>query len=846
MLNTDGGFMKFNIQSFTLICIFLLNFADHAFSQNPVGKWKFDDPNNLLIATTGTNLELVGSHQAVAGPAANNGAVRIGVGSYYRMTHGIPPNGGGSYVNEYSLQFDFRVSVLGRWYTFFQTSPSNTNDGDCFINPTGNIGVGATGYSSYSVIPNEWYRLVISIKNGTHYKYYLDGQLLHTGNVQSIDGRFALENLLLVFADEDGEDNEIECSELVVWNRALTAAEAQQLGGYGHSVASTQLILVPFLQTPTTNSIYVCWHDTSATGTSVEYGTTPSLGQSTIGSSEVIADSYRWHSVRIAGLQPNTQYYYRATSGSGSSAVYSFKTLPDVGYTGKIRFILLSDNHTSDTTMAGKVIRAAKQKVSQLYGNDLHNQINVLLHSGDIVNSGSTIAQYTDQFFGPMASVSPFIPVMITPGNHEIEHSNFYKYVKYDDVSAFPAPNTLAEKIWSFTIANTMIIGLNTNIVTQAGAVQKEWLQSKLQEAENNSAIDFVLLFFHHFPFTELWVEGITYDNGPNYVHYELLPIIKNFSKVQQLTYGHTHGFERGTIESNTETGDFRILCNGGAGGDTDRWGEYTNFDFPQIHVTMDHYFFQIMEIDIANKTIETSMYSLGNSSRARNVELMDRWNRKLNQSPPATPTTAAPTQMQNTLTFHTSAYSGSDSLMTVRMMISDNAGFSGTLLDTMVHWKNVYGADANFNPIDRNAGINLTRISLNASRFSHNTLYYYRVKYRDHNLRWSDWSNATPFNIQTKIEDLNEVPTMYELMQNFPNPFNPSTTIRFSLPQNTYATLKVYDVLGREVTVLVNEELNSGEHTVVYSTTGLPSGVYFYRLQAGNFVQQRKMMVLQ
>jgi len=85
-------------------------------------------------------------------------------------------------------------------------------------------------------------------------------------------------------------------------------------------------------------------------------------------------------------------------------------------------------------------------------------------------------------------------------------------------------------------------------------------------------------------------------------------------------------------------------------------------------------------------------------------------------------------------------------------------------------------------------------------------------------------------------------LPAEYQLEQNYPNPFNPSTTIRFSLPQREHVTLKVFDVLGREVATLVDGELNPGQHSVVFNAKNLPSGVYFYRLQAGNFVEQKKM----
>lgn len=87
--------------------------------------------------------------------------------------------------------------------------------------------------------------------------------------------------------------------------------------------------------------------------------------------------------------------------------------------------------------------------------------------------------------------------------------------------------------------------------------------------------------------------------------------------------------------------------------------------------------------------------------------------------------------------------------------------------------------------------------------------------------------------------------PNNFLLYQNYPNPFNPTTTINFSLPQLEHVVLKVFDVLGREVATLVNGELHAGEHSVVYDAKGLASGVYFYKIQAGKFIQQKKMEVL-
>jgi len=89
------------------------------------------------------------------------------------------------------------------------------------------------------------------------------------------------------------------------------------------------------------------------------------------------------------------------------------------------------------------------------------------------------------------------------------------------------------------------------------------------------------------------------------------------------------------------------------------------------------------------------------------------------------------------------------------------------------------------------------------------------------------------------------EIPRQFGLKQNYPNPFNPSTTIKYELPKSSLVTLTVYDLLGREVSVLVNERRDAGVHEVKFEGSSLASGVYFYRLQAGDFVQSRKLMIL-
>ncbi len=96
-----------------------------------------------------------------------------------------------------------------------------------------------------------------------------------------------------------------------------------------------------------------------------------------------------------------------------------------------------------------------------------------------------------------------------------------------------------------------------------------------------------------------------------------------------------------------------------------------------------------------------------------------------------------------------------------------------------------------------------------------------------------------------TSAEDDNFIPGEFSLSQNYPNPFNPSTTIEYSLPAKEFVKIKVYDVLGNEITTLVNDNKSAGKYRISFDASNLSSGVYFYRVSAGSFQEVRKMILL-
>jgi hypothetical protein len=111
-----------------------------------------------------------------------------------------------------------------------------------------------------------------------------------------------------------------------------------------------------------------------------------------------------------------------------------------------------------------------------------------------------------------------------------------------------------------------------------------------------------------------------------------------------------------------------------------------------------------------------------------------------------------------------------------------------------------------------------------------------------------SSWSPVWSFEVMAPsgIETGNEeIPDEYNLFPNYPNPFNPSTIINYQLPESGFVSLKVFDVLGNEVARLVGENKQSGSYEVTFDASNLPSGVYFYTLSAGDFVNTKKMLLI-
>lgn len=227
------------------------------------GLWRFQEQDvntgkATMAATIGT--DLVNSHPDngswFSGPSTqigtdaspflyqDSGYAQSRSFDTFTVTHGIAPNGGGSFVNEYTVLIDYRSTFAnGSFNSFYQTASSpNANDGDLWSNPSGQIGVGdpnvgEPGYSTMTYDPSVFHRIVWSVDNGNFFRAYIDGVLFLDAPGQTIDGRWSLGSNFHLLTDNNFEDDWGLLGTTMTWNRALSSDEIAAMGGWDHSVS---------------------------------------------------------------------------------------------------------------------------------------------------------------------------------------------------------------------------------------------------------------------------------------------------------------------------------------------------------------------------------------------------------------------------------------------------------------------------------------------------------------------------------------------------------------------------------------------------------------------------------
>ncbi len=538
----------------------------------PVGLWDFDDPGDLTQATVGTDLVIVGSHEAVGGTGGADGAARIGVGSHYVCAHGIGSNGGGSLVNEYTLVMDVRTFGRGLWHCLFQTSESNGNDGDAFIDRPGRVGVSATGYSSPRFLDAmTWYRLSIIVDNGTRCEIFADGIRILDGTPQSIDGRFSLDPTVLLFADENGEDGEVDVSRIALYDEALAPEEVLALGGLD---GMSHLVTRPFVQNVTPSGVSIMWETETAEGGHVEYGTDDSYGSSDPG---VATDSGSGTSIMTAvltGLEPSTVHHFRVVTGGFTGDDATFRTAPATR--DDFSFAVWSDSQGYN---GSDYPRDPTEPTRAMFQHMVAENVDLAVSCGDLAENG---ASYTDtRVFHVDRPVKILggagVPFFIAWGNHDSGSDGVIR--KYADLPSKErgAPYNAGYGSYSFDYAGCHFICIDYLL---EGSDIPGWVEADLQSPAAQEA-KFTFLFVHRPPYCERWIDGQAS------LREDLVPLMEEYG-VDVCFSGHTHAYGRGFLN-----GVFYCITGGASWLDH---GEPLVHDWP--HMTVGGYHDVALDIE--------------------------------------------------------------------------------------------------------------------------------------------------------------------------------------------------------------------------------------------------------
>ncbi|HEX3074363.1 MAG TPA: LamG-like jellyroll fold domain-containing protein [Ignavibacteriales bacterium] len=712
----------------------------------PVAEWRFDDPADLTSAAMGKALTLTGEHEAAAGPSDNNGAVKIGAGSYYSAETGITPNG--KYgtpdkVNRYTLVFDFKIPFDGTWYSFYSTNTdAAADDAEFFIrNTDSHMGSDEAGFADTVIKSGDWYKLAIVADLGKSYTYYLDGDSIYSTDDLVFDGRFALDpkglaNKFLLFADNDGQDGEIHIANVSLYNRPLSTTEVKALGGYEHAVSSE---ITPALQAITVDGSdknqYV----------SIPYSADFDFGETKSFTVEV------W-------IQPKIL-------SNGDPSIISNK---DWGSGGNPGWILS--------------LRDGDWKFNIADQNKNRKDFNGLEIDDEKWHYVAVSLNRDSQAVVLITDTLQSIPLDIT-GLGDINNPmpiNIGQDGTGNYSDGYKLPASIDEvRIWSAAVDP---------------GVLKAWSHKEITEAHPNYGD-----LMAYYKFNEGTGTEISDASGNGYT-----AEIKN-GATWKVSYAP---IAQSSLAGASDVAAIWESVNSSVSGGLTASSSFSsslakNFSAEALMFVEEKY----LTFGHNNLTgaVTTGVPS-GVEGRFRRV-----WN------------TYATETFSNQISF---------SFQLANPGAADN-------------YVLLYSADpaGNYAIVSGTAAV----VDMDVVSFSNVTLPaksgYYTLGTKN--------AQASPLGSQIGIEDLdNNLPKAYALENAYPNPFNPSTTIKFALPADSKVVVSIYNVLGQEVTKLINGAYKAGVHSVQWNAVGLSSGLYIYKITAQgtngqNFVSSKKLMLL-
>jgi hypothetical protein len=739
--------------------------------------WDFDGD---LSARAGANAALAGfgtysfetdvingqSAQVVRYEAGSGG----GSDARFTVTNPVGPIGG-SFTNQFTLIMDVKFPP-STWVSLFQTNTANANDGDCFINSSGGIGINGDYEDAGNDLRfdwGEWRRLAIVIDtdspaNDATFRIFADGQLQNV--VQSpgswgTDGRFSLESTFFLFADESGDTPDegwVNCVQ--IRDYAMSDTELADLGG-AHAAGvpgdppdhgGSDFHVGPILQTATPTSIWIVWESLSGEESRVDYGPTDTLGSTAFGDAIQSNGASRIHRTQLVGLTPDTPYYYNCTTGSRTSETYRFRTPPLPDAEQPFRFAAMSDTQAdggNPDKLAEVTVDGVIAFVRSTFGPILEDELAFMMNAGDLVSSGDSYDQWKHDFFDESEPLYHHIPLYPVFGNHEGDTHWFLDYFHLPENGSAGYQDH-----WYYSdYGNVRIIGLDSNS-GYTNQTQLTWLASVLADTATSDDIDFVFAQLHHPHKSELWTPGETTFSG------DVVGLLERFTedsgKPSVHFFGHTHGYSRGQSRDHQH-----LWVNIASGeGNPDYWGEYPQADYDEFQYSTPDWGFVLVEVEAgAAPRFTLSRISRGNEFISRENEVLDTITLRMGNGAPEQPTGVYPTIADSPvspdgLMLQASGFADpdADEHWESHFQVTATSGdYSSAVIDEWNRFENWYsppdatGPSTGYYSVNTVADPDVTHVSV--AGLQANQTYYWRVRYRDEGLEWSDWSDEVEFN---------------------------------------------------------------------------------------------------
>ena len=498
-------------------------------------------------------------------------------------------------------------------------------------------------------------------------------------------------------------------------------------------------VVQPYLQDAAPNSIRIMWETSTGEESVVIWGLEESLGNSTSGNSFSSVGSAMMHDVQLLGLERFTTYYYQVVTGQASSPIQSFKTPPFASDEQSFRFVAMSDMQQSsadplkyDEVIHDGVLDYLEQNLSGVVSEDLA----LVLIPGDLVDSGNSYGQWEDDFFQYSTDLFGKVPVYPVLGNHETNTQYYFQYFHLPENGT----DGYEEHWWWKDYGNVRFIGLDSNWPYD-GDVQLAWLDGVLENTCQTDSIDFVFAEVHHPYKSELWTPGESDFTASVVAKMEAFS--DNCGKPSIHFFGHTHGYSRGQSRDHKH-----VWINvATAGGAIDYWGDWPQVDYDEFSITEDDWGFVLVEVEAGDEPkFSVKRLSRGDGNVDLDNALIDSFSVSKTDYTITTPTPIYPLDIQVTpecVILRGSSFEIDEMHGASHWQVTETSGeYSDPLGEVWEQFENIY-----FNE-DTQEGELITEEYM--SGMPENTELWWRVRYRDKELNWSDWSVEAAFSTGT------------------------------------------------------------------------------------------------